>query len=90
VFLKEPVANLNYQSAIVALKASTRKAALCGLDQPQTMHLNVTSTAEQPDETSTQRMPKALQELKASDPHAKSGKSLTRCCANEMRRRGAR
>jgi len=34
--------------------------------------MNVTSTVEQPDETSTQRMLKALQELKASDPHAKA------------------
>jgi len=45
VFLKDGL--LNYQSAIVTIKASTRKAALCGLDQPQTMHLNVTNTAEQ-------------------------------------------
>ena len=56
VFLKDAVANVNYQSAIVAIKASTRKAALCGPDQPQTMHRNVTNTAEQSDETSTQRM----------------------------------
>jgi len=81
VFLKDAVANLNYQSAVVAIKASTRKAQLAGLDQPQTVHLNVTNAAEQPDETSTQRMLKALQELKLSDPHYKEREEF-----NEMLR----
>ena len=69
VFLKDAIENLNYQSGTLAVKISTRKAALMGLDQPQTVKLDVTQVVEQDTKTSTQRMLEAIQALRDSDPH---------------------
>ena len=83
VFLKDAVANLNYQSAVIAIIASTRKAMLCALDQPQTMHLNVTDAAEQSsDETSTQKMLAAVRALRERSARQRTGRvqrDATRC-----------
>ena len=80
-FLKEAIANHHVQAGTLVVKISSRKAQLLGLDQPLAVRMDVSQVVEQDTGTSTERMLKALQELKASDPHAKEREEF-----NEMLR----
>jgi len=81
VFMKDAIANMDYQPGTLVVKISSRKAQLLGLDQPLAVRMDVTNVVEQEDKTSTVRMLEAIRELKANDPHAKEREEF-----NEMLR----
>jgi len=68
-FLKQAIEQLDATAGTLCVKISQRIAALCGLDQPAMIRLDITQAIEHQDETSTQRMLEAIRRLR-SEPEA--------------------
>jgi len=70
VFLRQAAEQLDSTAGTLCVKISQRKAALCGLDQPATIRMDVTAVTEHEDGTTTTRMLEVIRRLR--DEHEPS------------------
>ena len=64
VFLRQAIEKMDATAGTLWVKISQRKAALCGLDQPATIRMDVTTVTEHQDGTSTERMLEVIRRLR--------------------------
>lgn len=74
-FLRQAIEQLDSTAGTLCVKISQRIAALCGLDQPATIRLDITQAIEHEDGTSTTRMLAAIRRLRGEEPEASASEA---------------